>query len=248
MEQGRAVGSTCLHVPHRRRLQTKPPISREGVPRSRALYTHRSRTQKGPGFRYGGQNNCTVDRFQPGRLSLSSFPKAPGIELAAACLALSHPRAQRGSAGRAETSQAGADGSGREPGARLCPCLPGLRVPAAALTRRSSRAPSTRRAIAPLPPPRPRLGPLVPLGTVSSAGSPRARTRPRPGAPAPPRGAGAAQPRGAVPGVAAAGKRSPGSQALLARRWGIRAGRRRALTPAPSCTRTWDRDVPGWGL
>lgn len=55
LEEGKAAVSTGLHV-SRRRLQTKPQLSRDGVPRSRALYTHRSQIDKGVGLGYGGKN------------------------------------------------------------------------------------------------------------------------------------------------------------------------------------------------
>lgn len=184
------------------------------------------------------QNTELWKGSNPPGSSPSRFPDAPGFKLATACFALSHLRAQRGSAGRARTSQAAPGRSGRELGARRCPRPPGLRIPAAALTRRSSRALSTRRAIAPSPPPRPTLGPPVPFHAVPSARSPGARIRLLPRVPASPCGARAARPQGAVPGVAATGKW----------RWGIRGGGRRLATPARCRLRTWDRDVPGWGL
>lgn len=230
MEEGTAVASTCLHV-SRRRLQTKLQISRKGVPGSGALYTHRSQIQKAIGLEYGSR---TIEGWKGSKTPGS----APGFELAAACLALSHLRAQRGSAGRARTSQAAPGRSGRSPSARRCPRLPGLRVLAAALTRRSSRALSTRRAIAPSPPPRPTLRTPVPFHAVPSAKSPGARIRLLPRVPASPCGARAARPRGTVPGVAATGRW----------RWGICGERRRLVTPALCRIRTWDRDVPGWGL
>lgn len=87
-------------------------------------------------------------------------------------------------------------------GARRCPRLPGLRVPAAALTRRSSRAPSARRAIAPSPPaagpaPRRQL-----RGVPASAHSAPPRPSPRrPSCPAQRRGPGCGRRGEAEPGA-----------------------------------------------
>lgn len=207
------------------------------------------RYRNAPGLARGGKKNGTSASF-PRPLLPSG---AAGPALAAACSALSHLGAQRGSAGRADACPAEAGRSGRGPGARSCPgppeaprpCSPHLPGEAAANPPRP--APSRRRL---------RLGPPAPLG---AAGSPRLRARARPllpGAPAPrvPSPAAAARPcpkaRFQVwpPRENGARNREPGARPSCSR-WGGTCGEEGGArwTPAPRRTRTWSRDVPGMG-
>ncbi|XP_058994981.1 proline-rich protein HaeIII subfamily 1-like [Mustela lutreola] len=175
-----------------RRLQTKPGSPGKVL---RAHDTDGPQPEEALGPEGGGQQSRTSGGFPHARGDPATFPKPRGSGSPQPAQPFPTSGRKEGAPGAGLRSGAGGQvrARARRPPAYSSSPARGAASPLPALTRRSSAAPSALRAIAPPPPPRPRLRPLArlspPLPRVP-AGAPPApprSSRPEGRSPRPPR-------------------------------------------------------------